>query len=87
MVGNEHRITECESNHVIWNKRNQFWQPTFGIVDSLELVSYHMSSKKLCYCRYIFYFVIRDFIWKTQENLDPRDRDFLTMTFPPVNLN
>ena len=41
MVGNEHRTTECESDHVLWQERNQFWLPTIMVPDAEELVSYH----------------------------------------------
>ena len=39
ITGNEHRMSECGSRHVLWTKPNQFWLPKLQIWDALELVS------------------------------------------------
>ena len=36
--GNEGRITDCKSNHVVWTEANQFWLPNFYVWNARELV-------------------------------------------------
>ena len=38
IVGNQHRIENCESNQVIWTEAGQFWLPKFFVWNVLELV-------------------------------------------------
>merc|ERR1719322_1000121 len=38
--GNEGRITDCKSNHVVWTEANQFWLPNFYVWNARELDGY-----------------------------------------------
>ena len=40
IIGNEHRITECESTLVLRTKRYQFWLPVMVVGKAQEMVSY-----------------------------------------------
>ena len=42
MSENEHRITECESNHVLWTENSQFWLPMLWLNDAQEQVINHL---------------------------------------------
>ena len=39
IVGNEDRMTDCKSNHVIWTEPSQFWLPKFFVWNVIELVN------------------------------------------------
>ena len=41
LAENDHRASECESNIVLWQDRNQYWLPTIMVPDALEVVSYN----------------------------------------------
>ena len=39
LVGNQHRILNCESNQVIWTEAGQFWLPKLFVWNVIELVN------------------------------------------------
>ena len=41
--GNEDRVTDCKSNHVVWTEANQFWLPNFYVWNVRELVIQPMT--------------------------------------------
>ena len=41
--GNEHRATNCTSNHVVWQEvEPHFWLPKLDVEDAIKLVTCHM---------------------------------------------
>ena len=85
MEGNQHRRTDCQSNHVSWNKRNEFWLPTLLVGEALELVSY--LSPALSKNSISKVIAIRDIIWKIRVSLGHLGGEILPMILLPDNLN
>ena len=44
IAGNEQRITDCESNQVIWTEAEQFWLPKLFVWNVIELVIFDLYS-------------------------------------------
>ena len=70
ITGNKHRISECGSKDVLWNKPNQFWLPKLRVMNTLELVSLSINiynATKMIFNTNMYYFFKGGFLEEPEK--------------------